>query len=559
MRLSRIAPKKFSTRVVGITLIAGLIPVVIFFIMIEIFIHQFPAETGRAIYRGQEEQSQRSERVIQDMAEDFIRQKAMDVALQLDLYLKAHPEMTVQDLQRDPDFREIAVQPVGKTGYTTVLDSDTAVSRFHRDPRIENRDARFMSDKMSELYAIVDASLGGRYARGFYKWETSDGTIRDKFMYIAPLSGRTADGVRFNVAASTGMDGFMAPVKATQDVSHSTARYMQITLNRLIRSFSNMGLLIAGGGALFILAFAFWVGGYLSRAIVQLREATGAINRGDFAVRVPDATSGDVAELIGDFNRMAETLSLTTVKKQALEESEEKLKRTNIRLQQEITAHEHAEDRIRRSLKEKENLLAEIHHRVKNNLQVISSLLSLQSVYIKDEKALSLVRNCEDRIRSMALVHEKLYLSEDLSRIDFSHYIKSIATRLFQTHGVDSRVVTFSPGVNDLLLTIETAIPLGLILNELISNALRHAFPGGREGRITVELDSDDGHGEYTLTVADDGIGFPAGVDSQNAETLGLLLVNLLTDQLGGTVELDRNGGTSFRVAFKEQTYKRRI
>ncbi|MBN2398389.1 MAG: HAMP domain-containing protein [Deltaproteobacteria bacterium] len=559
MRFPRIAPKRFSTRVIGITLIAGLIPLLFFFLVIQLFIHRFPDETSHTIRQGQEEQLRRSEWVIRDMAEDFIRQKAMDVVLQLELYLEARPGMTVADLQADQDFREIALQPVGRTGYTSVLDSETAACLFHRDPRVENVSPQSLSEKLPEFYAIAESSMGGRYARGFYTWENPDGNAIEKFMYIAPLSSRTADGVRFSVVASTGVDEFTSPIRAAQDVYRSTARYMEITLNRLIRSFTHTGVFIAGGGILLILGFAVWMGVYLSRSIVLLREATRAINQGDFTVRVKQTGSGDVAELMEDFNRMAETLSATTVKKQALEASEEELKKTNIRLQEEIAEHKQAEERISQSLGEKENLLAEIHHRVKNNLQVISSLLALQSGHIADERALSLVRNCEDRIRSMALAHEKLYLSEDLSRIDFSNYVKIMAARLFQVYGVDSRCVTFSSHVEDVLFTIETAIPLGLIINELLSNTLKYAFPEGRNGEITVRLDADEETGGYTLVVADDGIGLPEGIDSRSPETFGLQLVNILVEQLGGTMTLDREGRTSFRITFSEQRYKRRI
>ncbi|MBW2630493.1 MAG: transporter substrate-binding domain-containing protein [Deltaproteobacteria bacterium] len=218
-----------------------------------------------------------------------------------------------------------------------------------------------------------------------------------------------------------------------------------------------------------------------------------------------------------------------------------------------------AEDQIRRSLREKGTLLAEIHHRVKNNMQIISSLLSLQSRDIKDERALSLIKNCEDRIRSMSLVHEKLYLSEDLSRVDFSDYVESMATRLFQVHRVDSRVVSFSSHIKDVSFSIETAIPLGLIANELISNVLKHAFPEGRKGNISVELTQNRKIEEYTLTVTDNGIGFPEEIDYKNTETFGLQLVGMLTEQLNGTVELDRSKETSFKIVFKEQKYKKRI
>ena len=223
------------------------------------------------------------------------------------------------------------------------------------------------------------------------------------------------------------------------------------------------------------------------------------------------------------------------------------------------TERKNAEDNIKRSLREKEALLAEIHHRVKNNMQIISSLLSLQSRDIEDERALSLIKNCEDRIRSMSLIHEKLYLSEDLSRIDFHDYMKDLSARLFQVHRVDSRVVRFSSQIKDVLFNIETAIPLGLIINELISNALKHAFPEGGKGNIAVKLTRNKKTEEYTLTVADDGIGFSEETDYKNTETFGLRLVNLLADQLGGTMELDRSKGTSFKIIFKEQAYRKRI
>ena len=214
---------------------------------------------------------------------------------------------------------------------------------------------------------------------------------------------------------------------------------------------------------------------------------------------------------------------------------------------------------LRKSLREKEILLKEIHHRVKNNMQIISSLLSLQSGDIDNERALSLIKNCEDRIRAMSLVHEKLYLSKDLSRIDFHDYLEDLSTRLFQVHRVDSNVVSFSSHIKDALFNIETAIPLGFIINELLSNAMKHAFPEGRKGNIAVELTQDTKTDEYALTVTDDGVGIPEKIDYRNAETFGLQLVDMLTDQLGGAMELDRSKGTSFRIIFKGQDYKKRI
>ncbi|MBN2283823.1 MAG: PAS domain S-box protein [Deltaproteobacteria bacterium] len=228
-------------------------------------------------------------------------------------------------------------------------------------------------------------------------------------------------------------------------------------------------------------------------------------------------------------------------------------------LARDITERKEAEERIERSLREKETLLAEIHHRVKNNMQVMMSLLSLQSENTDDAGIQALLRECESRIRSMALIHERLYLSQDLSRVDVRDYMERLLERLFQSHGADSRVIGFSTRIEDVSFSIETAVPCGLIANELITNVLRHAFPGGRAGTVTVELGPDPAAEGYVLVVGDDGIGMPEEIDHRNPDSFGLQLVNILTQQLDGTVELDRSAGTLFRVTFRELQYKQRI
>ncbi len=323
MKFSRLLPKKFSTRLIFMTLVAGLLPVMIFSLLMNLFAGRFPAETNRAIQQGQEEQWQRSEAVLRQTAENFIRHKALDVVLQLELYLKAHPDMTVEELQRDPEFREIAVQPIG-SGYTAVQDSDTAVNRFHKNPKIENLDLHLLAEKLPEFWLIMDASLHGRYSHGYYRWKDADGEIRDKFMYIAPLGQRTADGVRFGVAATTYIDEFTRSIQAAQDVSHGTTRYLMNTVNSLTESFRTMGFAFMGLGILIVLALAYWMGSYFSRAVTQLRKATKAVNQGNFEIHVSSPMTGDVGELANDFNEMVDQLAKTTVKKEALEASEEK-------------------------------------------------------------------------------------------------------------------------------------------------------------------------------------------------------------------------------------------
>jgi PAS domain S-box-containing protein len=349
MQFSRLLPKKFSAQLIAITISSGLIPIIIFGCLISIFDQRFLTQANHAVYRGQEEQWQRSRPILKKMSEDFIRQKVLDVVLQLELYLQAHPEMTVEDLQNDSKFREIAVQPVGKRGYTAVQDVDTAINRFHKDSKIENLDLHSLSGTLPEFWMIMKNSLGGRYSHGYYKWKEPNGELRDKFMYIAPISEKTADGVGLGVSATSYIDESTRPILAAQEVSHGTTRYLMIELNGLIQSFKTVGFLSMGLGMLFIIVFSTWTATYFSRAITNLREATQAVNQGNFDIRVKPAMSGDVRELIENFNQMLAQLSLTTVKKEQLEASQKELKTTNAQLHREIIEREQAEEALRES------------------------------------------------------------------------------------------------------------------------------------------------------------------------------------------------------------------
>ena len=218
-----------------------------------------------------------------------------------------------------------------------------------------------------------------------------------------------------------------------------------------------------------------------------------------------------------------------------------------------ISAHKHAEHQIKASLQEKEVLLKEIHHRVKNNLQVISSLLRLQSGYINDPADLEIFTDSQNRVKSMALIHEKLYASENLSRVDFGEYTQELTKNLCHAQNTQARGLNLNIQVDEIFLDIDRAVPCGLIMNELVSNALKHAFPNGQSGDIWVELRINSNH-HCTLRVADNGIGIPPELDIQDTDSLGLQLVDTLVDQLDGTIKLDRRGGTEFRIEFAAPT-----
>jgi two-component sensor histidine kinase len=220
------------------------------------------------------------------------------------------------------------------------------------------------------------------------------------------------------------------------------------------------------------------------------------------------------------------------------------------RTQKEIDTRTQTEFRIREALGEKEVLLKEVHHRVKNNLQIISSLLNLQSNQIADQKTRDALRESQNRVRSMALIHEKLYQSSDLAKIDFSEYVKSLAADLFRSYQRGLGKVNLIVEADEVALELDRAIPCGLILNELITNALKYAFSEGRYGTLRVELRAGPDH-EIKLQVADDGVGMPPGFDYRNADSLGIKLVQSLTAQLDGQLQVEQSNGTVFQISFK--------
>jgi len=214
-----------------------------------------------------------------------------------------------------------------------------------------------------------------------------------------------------------------------------------------------------------------------------------------------------------------------------------------------ITARKQAEEQVTKDLKEKEVLLQEIHHRVKNNMQVVSSLLRMQSQYFKDEFDKKLILDSRNRVNSMALIHESLYQSKDLSQIDFGYYVKNLIGHLISTFGLQAEHIKYKQNINKIFLDINKAIPCGLIINELISNSIKYAFLDGKEGEVSINLEMKDN--EYILFVYDNGIGLPDDVDFLKPKSLGLQLVSALTKQLHGTVELDRENGTHYIIRFE--------
>jgi PAS domain S-box-containing protein len=218
---------------------------------------------------------------------------------------------------------------------------------------------------------------------------------------------------------------------------------------------------------------------------------------------------------------------------------------------EDITERVSAEEQIQASLREKTVLLQEVHHRVKNNLQVISSLLDMQALQTRDPRTLQVLRDSQTRIRAMAFVHDQLYRSPDLASVELSDYVQNLVTYLFGVYASKSAGVAVKIQIEDVILGLDVAIPCGLIINELASNALNYAFPTTRTygGEIRIEMRRQD-TGQLVLTVSDDGVGLPPEIDLETVPSLGLRLVSMLVQQIGGTIELDRTAGTRYTIMF---------
>jgi two-component sensor histidine kinase len=223
-----------------------------------------------------------------------------------------------------------------------------------------------------------------------------------------------------------------------------------------------------------------------------------------------------------------------------------------------ITSRKIAEENIKTSLRQKELLLQEIHHRVKNNLQIVVSLLKLQSRYVYDKRDLEIFNKSRARVETMSLIHEKLYKSADLANISMRDYLRDLTAQLLKAYEVDSSHVILTVDSEDVNAGIDTAIPCGLIVNELVSNSLKHAFRINQVGRIEINVKKENS--SIILCFNDNGVGLPAGFDLETSESLGLQLVTTLVKQLDGTINIDSSRkGTSIVVMFPEMNYKDKV
>lgn len=303
---------------------------------------------------------------------------------------------------------------------------------------------------------------------------------------------------------------------------------------------------------------------YISMPLKLEDDTVGCIHIHSFK---KSAFGKDLVKLLEIVARQLETAINNAKKTEALRSSEEalrkvrdeledrvsdrtsELQKANTLLIKEILERRCVENELKQSLDEKDVLLKEIHHRVKNNLQIISSLLSLQSRKLKDKKVLSSLIESNNRIRSIATLHEQLYRSKDLSMIDFSAHIRNMASHLLRSYGKGGGSIKVVIDSEQIYLDINTAIPCGLIVNELVSNAIKHGFAGSTRGEIVIEFKKAEN--KYLLRVSNDGLKFPEDLDINNSDTLGLELVSSLSKQLKGAITMSSEDVTEFRLEFE--------
>jgi two-component sensor histidine kinase/HAMP domain-containing protein len=320
-------------------------------------------------------------------------------------------------------------------------------------------------------------------------------------------------------------------------------RMLEKKMNRLQHQRVILLFILIGLFSAFLVINFITVNRRILKAISVLQTGIGIIGSGNLDFRLIEKRVDEIGDLSHAFNRMTADLKMVTASKAHLEREIIERKRAEDALR-------NSEEQLRASLREKEVLIKEIHHRVKNNMQIISSLVSLKAKELKNGSMSDLLENVTHRVRSMALVHEKLYQSPDLARIEFDKYMKSLLTYLWHAHGKTS-AVQLSLDLKPVSLSVNSAVPCGLIINELAVNAFKYAFCGCDNGELVVSL-HEDAQGLVSICICDNGPGMPNDFDWSRTSTFGLRLVRMLAGQLNADVEFSSNSGTEFKITFKE-------
>ena len=381
---------------------------------------------------------------------------------------------------------------------------------------------------------------------GMWLPDTSD--LRGKIIYN-PLVNKEVfhKPVRFSYL---GIYWGIIHIGLSLDKYNSSVRDITISMTWLTVIIAMLGFLVS-----ILLAKRF------TKPIMILDKTTKLITEGDLNAHADIKTGDELESLASSFNMMTNSLRIERENLEAkVKERTSQLEDTNVILTREVNERKKAEDSLQKytfelqnSLKEKEVLLKEIHHRVKNNLQIITSLLSLQSMRINDETNLAIFKDSQNRIKSMALVHEKLYQSKELSKINFGEYVINLSNYIRESYSNQQVKIDLKFEIDELFLPIDTVVPLGLIINELISNSFKYAFNHTKfnHDRVNcISIKSKSFEANTIIEFEDNGIGIPKDLNIEESQSLGLKLVYNLCMQIGGELKIESNNGTKFTIMF---------
>ena len=334
--------------------------------------------------------------------------------------------------------------------------------------------------------------------------------------------------------------------------------------------FSNMAEIRESIGIVSLILFVigsilvYLIGVLFIKPLNNMVVVVKKVFEGDLKQRAIIVANDEIGYLSNSFNEMMTKISQNQIEmdiinkeleQQVIERTEE-IEKASISLRKENSFRKKAEENIARSLKEKEVLLKEIHHRVKNNLQIVSSLFFFQSQKLNDPKMIEMFREGQNRVKSMALIHEKLYQSSNLASIDFRDYVQNLLNTLIQSYGINHRTTKFINNIEQVKLSVDLAVPCGLIINELISNSFKHAFKNKEAGELKIDMRYDENN-NINLIVSDNGEGMPEGFKYEESNSLGIKLIHNLTRQMKGHVEFYNDNGTNVRIIIPHKELKK--
>lgn len=343
--------------------------------------------------------------------------------------------------------------------------------------------------------------------------------------------------------------------------------YLGLSLSSVYESINDLRKNIAIVSIILFLISVFavyFITKLFTEPLTIIVDAVKNISEGDLNQNITIKSYDEMAFLADSINDMSEKLAksnremdkITRELESRVNDRTKKLEDVLETLRLENTQRKKAELEITSSLHEKEILLKEIHHRVKNNLQIVSSLIFFQLKQISDPEMLEMLRDGQNRVKTMALIHERLYQSGDLANIDFREYLKKLTTFLMQSYGVNQAKIKLRLNVHDIKISVDTAVPCGLIVNELISNSLKHGFKNRDSGEIRVDMGFDEAN-KLIMKISDNGVGFPHGLKIEKTDSLGLRLVQNLTKQINGKAEFYNNNGTIVKITFSQPVMKK--